>query len=390
MSTIVSTQYKLPGFVVSNGQITGNPWAYQNNILYVDGYLSESDVNQGSSSDMIVGGFNPNLDSTATVYGIEIKLIAKQGSVTVPATTLTLYAVDNTSGQDVFFPYTAPIDLTLDLATYILGSSTYLFGQTSLTVDQINNLKLQMVANGDISVDSILIDVFYSIPDTPTPPSPIVGGCPTCNSPIQVPEMYLQVPFLAGQTQFYLKPGSLQYADGTLVQPGDVGECGGEIDFVFDEGLTKTISDNNFEENITLDISNGGYWTVLETGVILVDIINVDNRGLLPYTPYTHSASLMSNHDANSKVIISNNGKFYSRFVRQCQLGTDVYNEIVPGATNTFTLTHVPIEGTVRLYGGGSRMTPGAGPTDDYTISGAVITTTNPYASGQVLADYQY
>lgn len=382
---IVQTQFKLPGYVVSNGEVTGNPWTYPDNILYVDNYLAESDVNQGSSSDMIVGGFNADLDSTATIYGIEIELIAKQGSITVPATTLTLYAVDNTSGQDVFFPYTAPINLTLDLDTYILGSPTYLFGQGSLTVDQINNLKLQMVANGDISVDSILINVYYSIPDTPTPPSPLASGCPTCNSPIQVPEMFLQLPFLSGDTKFYLKPGSLQYADGTPVQPGDLGDCGGEIDFVFDEGQIKTISNNNFEENVTLDISTG-YWTVLTTGVIEVSLGSLNDRGLLPHTPYTHDANLMSDHDANSKVIISNNGKFYSRFVRACALGTDVFNEIVAGNTNTFTLANIPKTGTVQLYANRMRLYP----TTDYSITDDVITTIATYTTGDLLADYNY
>ena len=36
MPTIVQTQFKLPGYVVSNGEVTGNPWKYPDNILYVD------------------------------------------------------------------------------------------------------------------------------------------------------------------------------------------------------------------------------------------------------------------------------------------------------------------------------------------------------------------
>lgn len=385
MPTTVQTQFLLPGFVVSNGQVTGNPWTYPNNILFVDNYLSLSNVNQGSSSDMIIGGFNPNLDTDAVIVGIEMKLIAKAGSVTVPGTTLTLYAVDNTSGQDVFYPYTAPVSLTLDLATYTLGTPTYLFGQTSLTVDQVNNLKLQMVANGNISVDSLLINVFYYLPDSPTPPTPITSGCPTCNSPIQVPEMYLQVPFLSTDTKFYLKPGSMQYADGTPVQPGDLGDCGGEIDFVFDEGLLKSISNNNFEENVTLDISSG-FWIVLASGVIEVDIGSLNNRGLLPHTPYTHDATLMSDHDANTKVIISNNGKFYSRFVRQCQLGANIYNEVVSGSATTWTLAHTPNTGTLRVFANGQRLIP----TTDYSLSSGTITTILSWSAGALLADYNY
>lgn len=384
MPTIVQTQFKLPGYVVSNGEITGNPWLYPDNILFVDQYLALSDVNQGSSSDMIIGGFNPDLDTDAVVVGIEMKLIAKQGSVTVPATTLTVYAVDNTSGQDVFFPYTTPVDLTLDLDTYILGTPTYLFDQISLSVDQINNLKLQMVANGDISVDSFLLNVYYYLPDSTTPPV-ISPGCPTCNSPIQVPEMFLQLPFQIGDTEFYLTPGSMQYADGTPVQPGDVGDCGGEIDFVFDQGQLKGIGDNNFEENVVLDLSSG-FWEVLTSGVVKVSIGSVNNRGIQPHTPYGHDANLMSDHNANTKVIISNNGRFYSRFRRVCSELTQVYNEVVAGATHTFTLANTPATGTLRLYGNGQRLTP----TVDYSITGAVITTVSSWSAGQILADYSY
>lgn len=67
--------------------------------------------------------------------------------------------------------------------------------------------------------------------------------------------------------------------------------------------------------------------------------------------------------------------------------GFNYINEIVSGSSTSFMLQHVPVDSTrVALYGGGSRLTPGSG--NDYIISGAVITMTNPYASGQVLADY--
>jgi hypothetical protein len=69
-------------------------------------------------------------------------------------------------------------------------------------------------------------------------------------------------------------------------------------------------------------------------------------------------------------------------------LGTPVISEIVPGSATTFTLGHTPIAGSLRLFGAGQRLTPGAG--NDYTISGAVITTANSYSAGQLLADYNY
>lgn len=322
------TQFKLPEFVVSNGTITGNAWTNPDNVLFVDTNLAQSDVNQGSSSDMIIGGFNPNLPQNATILGIEMKLIAKQGATTIPATTLTIYAVDNSSGSNVYYPYTAPVSLTDDLATYVLGSSTYLFGQSSLTPDQVNNLKLEMLANGNISVDSLLINVFYSLPDVPELPDTSGEHCPDCNSPIELPEMFLQLSFLAGQTKFYLTPGSMQYANGTAVEPSDIGACGGEIDFTFDPGLTRGDSDNNFMEDAVLSLSTGS-WSVLPNGVVEVDIGSLSNRGILPFTPYTHNDDYVSDHNAGAKVIVSNSGRFYSRFRRTCSEPTDVNNEIV-------------------------------------------------------------
>lgn len=67
--------------------------------------------------------------------------------------------------------------------------------------------------------------------------------------------------------------------------------------------------------------------------------------------------------------------------------GFTFINEIVSGSGTSFTLANVPVDSTkVALYGGGSRLTPGV--SNDYTISGAAITMTNSYSSGQVLADY--
>ncbi len=68
--------------------------------------------------------------------------------------------------------------------------------------------------------------------------------------------------------------------------------------------------------------------------------------------------------------------------------GTQVYNEIVSGSGTTFTLAFTPTTGTVVVYGNGQRLTPGA--SNDYTISGAIITTTNSFSAGTILADYSH
>lgn len=67
---------------------------------------------------------------------------------------------------------------------------------------------------------------------------------------------------------------------------------------------------------------------------------------------------------------------------------TFVYNEIVSGSGTTWTLANIPVLGMQALYANGQRLTPGAG--NDYTISGAVITTADSWAAGTILADYQY
>lgn len=64
-----------------------------------------------------------------------------------------------------------------------------------------------------------------------------------------------------------------------------------------------------------------------------------------------------------------------------------VDNEIVSGSGTTFTLANTPIVGSQHVYANGQRLTPGVG--NDYTISGAVITTVGSYSAGSVLADYR-
>ena len=61
-------------------------------------------------------------------------------------------------------------------------------------------------------------------------------------------------------------------------------------------------------------------------------------------------------------------------------------NEVVSGNTNTFTLANTPIVGSEHIFALGQRLTPGG---VDYTISGAVISTINPWSTGQILADYR-
>ena len=54
----------------------------------------------------------------------------------------------------------------------------------------------------------------------------------------------------------------------------------------------------------------------------------------------------------------------------------------------TYLLANTPATNTLALYWHGVRLTPGAG--NDYTLTGATITTTLPVTDGLLLADYQH
>lgn len=379
MPTILQTGFKLAQAVISNGAVTGNPWTDPDNLLLVDGEVSES--NPGIvASDVVLGNFNPDLPSDAIITGIEMKIFGYRGAQTSPPITLTPYALDNTSGEDIFWPYSpAFADLTEEMDEYILGGSTYLF-ETAWTVDQINNFKLQLLANGDIYLDAALLNVHYYVPDSPDSPTPDGDRCADCNSPIQAQPFYLALPFLSTDTKCYLQ--SFNYPDGTPIQMADLGACGGYVDLVFDQGQAKR-QGSNFEENAYC-----GIWTVLDNGTIELDFVTLEARGRAFHTPYDHDPDLLSDHDANTKVIISNNGHFYDRFRRKCSEALSIFNEILEAGIppNTWVLDHTPVLGTERVYGNGQRLYP----TTDYTISGATITTVLTWPAGTVLADYNY
>lgn len=315
MSVTTNTQFLLPQAVIANGAVTGNQFSNPNNVLIVDTDVTASNPNQ-TASDITIGNFATSIPTTATILGIELELIAKRGAQTNPVITLTPYLLDNTSGDDVYFPYVTPVttELTPDLTTIILGNPTYLFA-TTITPDIINNAKFNFVANGDVSIDSCLMKVYYSVPDAPTPPGPPSDSCEDCNSAIQAQPFYLALPFLSGDRYAYLQ--SFAYPDGTDIEYADLGSCGGYVDLVFDPGVPK-VNGSNFEEN-----ARTATWTKESNGYIKLDFGDIDVfRGLQFHTPNSPIPELRSNHDANSQVIISDNSPFLNQLLRRCQAGT--------------------------------------------------------------------
>lgn len=67
---------------------------------------------------------------------------------------------------------------------------------------------------------------------------------------------------------------------------------------------------------------------------------------------------------------------------------TFVYNEVVNGSGTTFTLLNTPVAGLIEVKARGQGILPSL--TNGYQISGAIITTTDTFAAGDITANYQY
>ncbi len=315
MSTIILTSYLNPQAVISNGQTTGTEWTSPDDILSINDLFAES--SPSGASDIIVGNFPFSIPQDAVITGIAFKVRGYQGALSSPPTTVQFYLVDNTSGEDIFYPYSVPFTgFTTEAEYYDFGGYSYLFNQ-AFTPDQINNMKLQLIANGDVYVDSIMAKIYYYVPTSTTPPDEDDSDCENCNSPIQALPFRLALPFKAGDTKAYFQ--SFTYPNGEEIQPEDLGDCGGFVDFVFDPGIQRG-NGNNFTENARCP----GTWVFLSNGTVEIDFGTSNNRGLDFKDPYGHSDDNVSDHDAGSEVIISNSGPFYSRFIRTCQIGTVV------------------------------------------------------------------
>ena len=219
--TIVQTGYKLPQTIISNGANTGNAWSNASNLLLVDHLFAESNPGAGSASDVTIGNFNFNVPANATITGIQMKVFGYAGGVTIPAIALSPIAVDDLSGTPLYYPYTPVFTgLTETYAEYTIGDDTNLFG-TTWTPDQVNNLKLQLNANGDINLDSVLVSVLYYVPEV-TPPTPPVGThCLDCNSQVQANPFKLSRDLAPSDTIMYLK--SFNYPDGISIENPEVG-----------------------------------------------------------------------------------------------------------------------------------------------------------------------
>lgn len=324
MSTIVSSIFTLPTTVIQNGQgVTG--WQNPNNILFVDGDFA---VSSGSTNILTVGQFNyvtfgnpnPGIPIGSQITDITVRVTGYRGTFN---TTLQIYAVDDTSGITFSYPYAPAFQGFSGTNTaYTLTSS--LFG-TTWTVDQINNLKLKLIADGELHLDAIELSITYVTPDIPTPnPFPTTGET-VCAEFVQAQPFQLAQSMAANSTFFYAQ--SMNYPDGTPILISDFYE---DAFIVMDQGTPQ-------EENMMItDI----FQNYNGTGLVRVELTTINNRGIMFKYPYTHDINLCVDHSGTAEFVISNSAPFYDRFLKKCQIDALVSAPIATYSEGTLIDPH--------------------------------------------------
>jgi hypothetical protein len=122
-----------------------------------------------------------------------------------------------------------------------------------------------------------------------------------------------------------------------------------------------------------------------------VEIVRVTNvsTDTLTITRAQEGTSATNKNTASKtySLVLGITAKMISDLAAQTGNGVPVENEIVSGSGTAWTLANTPVSGSVKLWAGGIRLTPGGG--NDYTISGSAITTASSYSTGALIADYR-
>ncbi len=132
-----TTLYKLPTIVVANG--TGvNAWQNSSNILLVDNeFASTSDT----TAELTVGTFNLAIPDDSTITNFTVKVKGYRGSFN---TTLSIYAIDSSSGVSYSYPMATFQGFSGTNTEYTLPST--LFG-TTWDSTQANNIQLKLMVD---------------------------------------------------------------------------------------------------------------------------------------------------------------------------------------------------------------------------------------------------
>jgi hypothetical protein len=298
---ITSTGYKLPQSVISN---TG--WENEYRLSFQDGtfaYTTQSD------NRLVVGNFLLNIPQDNTIYNIEVTVTGYRNSF---PTTLKIWAIDDTSGTEQAYALSPDFNsFTGNSLSYVIGNT--LFGR-QWTVDEINNIKLALVSDGELYLDNVSLNVTY-YDEFPSPSDGDgVGVAPTCEA---IMDEYIQAqPFTLAKT---LSPEDTYAIVKSFSMPNNVpitiSMVGGKLQAVINQGN----GDN--EENVAIvDIIhnyNG-------SGLVKLDFGSIANRGLDFKYPYTAVNQNRKYHIAGSELVLSNSAPFYDRFLIKRDIGCSV------------------------------------------------------------------
>ncbi len=355
---MAQTDAQLPQIVIPN-TTTGIDWLTPNNILLSDDQFA---VSGGSSQILTVGNFPINLSQGDTVTNIIVGVKGYRGSYN---TTLQIFAVDNTSGVDISYPLLPAFqgfDGTNTL--YLMPASLF---ATTWTVNQINNIKIKLIADGELHLDYVQLNVVYTpvstqtlfysslaglfvVGDTVT--GFTSGATATIVSDNGVDQMNItnvNGVFLLGETISGVPSGAVaivasQFASGSIVvdefvqaQPFQLAQSMTSTDtvmflssFNYPDGSPIAYADfygdamlvidqgvPDKEENVQITAVDQNFQG---TGLVRLSFSNLSNRGLQFKYPYTTDANLRQDHSGTAEVVISNNAPFYNRFLKRSQI----------------------------------------------------------------------
>jgi len=292
-----STPFTLPTSVISNAPGV-NGWLNPQNLFLVDNQYATSN---GPSNITVIGNFNLNIPQGSDITNFVIQV---KGYIGAFSTALTISAIDDTSGITYTYP-AAPFS-GFDGVNTLYTLPATLFG-TTWTVDQANNIKLQLVANGPLQLDAVLISAQYVPVPAPVPVPPSSGQ-------VVVDEFVEAQPFQLSEsitaTDLFMFLDSFTQADGvTPIQYSDF--YGTEGCIVIDQGIPGK------EEQCIIASVEQNYQS---TGKCRIGFGTLANRGLRFVYPYDSVPANIVAHDGTARAVLSNDARFYSRFLKKNQI----------------------------------------------------------------------
>lgn len=292
---MATTSYKLPTSVISNGSGV-NGWVNPDNILLVDDAYA---VASSPTNVLVVGNFNLNIPQDSSITNFTVQVKGYRGSFN---TTLQIYAIDDTSGVEIAYPLAPFQGFSGSNTLYTLPSSLF---STTWTEDQANNIKLKLIADGELHLDAVLINASY-VPNVTPVPVPASSGEEVVDEFVEAIRFNLAQSMTAGDLFCFLQ--SFNLPDGTPIQYADFW---GEACLVIDQGI------QGLEEQVVITGVTHDYQG---TGLVRLDFGNITNRGLKFIYPYDHDINLCRNHDGTAQIVISNSARFYNRFLKKNQI----------------------------------------------------------------------